>query len=329
MRRIVVFYNPVLVASRGRQELFARMEAVLRNGHAAEGREVHVEPTVSATSAGAQAAEAVQAGYDTVLVCGGDGTVFQVLQGIAGKGASLGVIPMGTGNVIAQNMGLSRNPLRAAEMLMHCEPREVRLGQVEIAEAGSEQAKRWYFLIAAGMGLHASLMHLSQMGNGKRIAGRAVYFTGGLRLLLKEPIEAFLLEMTRSSGETVAVEASEAIAVHLPNINLWSPGGDWFGDSLRLAWIPRCGRIAFFRSLMTALSNRVPPQGTGKPGRVRPHYEDIVRMICQPLPGGNPHSRLLVEADGEVLGGRHLEVTLAKERISLLFPRNGSVEPIA
>lgn len=320
MRRVFVFYNPILVASRGRRALFARIEEMLRNGHEAEGREVQVAPTFSATSAGAQAAEAVEAGYDTVLVCGGDGTVFQVLQGIAGKGVSLGVIPLGTGNVIAQNLGLPRNPLRAAQMLVHGESREVRLGQLRVAPVGHKRMKSWFFLIAAGMGLHASLMNLSQMGNGKRIGGRAAYFAGGARLLLKEPIEEFLLEITRTSGETLTVEAAEAIAVHLPAINVWRPGGDWFGDSLRLAWIPRCGRMDFFRSILAALTNRVPAPGAGQQGQMRPYYEDIVRMVCRPLPDGKSQPRLLVEADGEVLGTRQLEVTMAEERISLVFP---------
>lgn len=320
MRRIFVFYNPILVASRRRQALFGRIEELLRNGHEAEGREVQIAPTFSATSAGAQAAEAVDAGYDTVLVCGGDGTVFQVLQGIAGKGTALGVVPLGTGNVIAQNLGLPRDPLRAAQMLVHGEAREIRLGQLRVAAVGHTQMKSWYFLIAAGMGLHAALMNLSQMGNGKRIGGRSAYFAGGARLLLKEPIEEFELEMTRANGESVVVEASEAIAVHLAAINVWRPGGDWFGDTLRMAWIPRCGRMEFFRSVLAALTNRVPGPGAGPAGQKRPYYEDIVKMVCRPLPDGKSRPRLLVEADGEVLGTRQLEVTVAKERISLVFP---------
>lgn len=320
MRRIFVFYNPILVASRGRQARFAQIEELLRNGHEAKGREVQVAPTFSATSAAAQAAEAVEAGFDTVLVCGGDGTVFQVLQGIAGKGVSLGVVPLGTGNVIAQNMGLPRNPLHAAEMLLHGKPREVRLGRMRVEEVGHSQMRSWFFLIAAGMGMHAALMNLSQMGNGKRIGGRAAYFAGGARLLVKEPIEEFLLEMTLTGGQTVTVEAAEAIAVRVSAINVWRPGGDWSEDWLRLAWIPRCGRVHFLRSVMLALLNRRPVAGDGQPGQKRTHYEDIVRMVCRPLPGGRRQSRLLVEADGEVLGTRRMEVSIAEERISLVFP---------
>ncbi len=78
--------------------------------------------------------------------------------------------------------------------------------------------------------------------------------------------------------------------------------------------------MEFFRSVLSALTNRVPVPGAGRAGEKRPYYEDIVRMVCRPLPDGKARPRLLVEADGEVLGTRQLEVTLAEERISLVFP---------
>ncbi len=320
MRRIFVFYNPVLVASRKRQALLKRLERLLRDGFAANGHEVAMAPTLSAFSAGAQAADAVAAGYDTFVVCGGDGTVFQVLQGIAGKGVSLGVIPLGTGNVIAQNLGLPRDPERAARMLTQAKPREVTLGRLTLHPVGHKRPRSWYFMIAAGMGLHASLMNLSQTGQGKRIGGRSAYFAGGARILLKDPIEEFELELTTVRGETRRYEVSEAIAVHVPHLNLWRPDGDWFAPRLRLAWIPRTGRGGFFLSIVKALSNKVPMDGPGDPIKIRPYYEDIARMVCRPLPGGAGRSRLLVEADGEVLGAGHAEIGVAAERVSLLFP---------
>jgi len=323
MRRIFIFYNPVLVGSRSRQKLLQRVETLLRDGFRASGDRVVMAPTLSAASAGDQAAEAAAAGYDTFIVCGGDGTVFQVLQGIAGKGVSLGVIPLGTGNVIAQNLGLPRQPEQAARMLAGARPREVTLGRLTVHPPGHKRLRTWFFLIAAGMGLHAALMNLSQTGQGKRIGGRSAYFAGGARILLRDPIEEFDLEFTTVHGETRRYPVSEAIAVHLPHLNLWRPGGDWFAPSLRLAWIPRTGRRGFFSSIVKALSNRVPMEGPGDPIEVRPYYEDIVQMVCRPLAAAAGRPRLLVEADGEVLGAGYAEIGVAPERVSLLFPEQG------
>jgi len=63
MSRTFVFYNPMLVASSRRQALLRRLETRLREGFAAQGQEVAVAPTLSAFSAGSQAAEAVAAQF--------------------------------------------------------------------------------------------------------------------------------------------------------------------------------------------------------------------------------------------------------------------------
>lgn len=326
--RVLILYNPLLIARRPGHSFLPRLEAVLRAGWAAQAEQVEIASTLSAASASEQAAQAVAAGFDTFLVCGGDGTVFQVLQGVAGKDVALGVVPLGTGNVIAQNLGLPRDPLRAARMLSGATPREVTLGRLTVYPEGEEGPRHWYFLIAAGMGLHASLMNLAAAGPGKRFAGRSAYFLGGARLLLLEPMERFALEFTTTEGVTHRHEASEAIAVHVRALNLWQPGSDWFASSLRLAWIPRTGRAGFFRSIVTALANRVAVGGPlgaeeppGKPTEVRPYYEDVVSVACSPLAAESKPSRLLVEADGEVLGARRMELTVAQERVRLLFPQ--------
>jgi diacylglycerol kinase (ATP) len=315
MRRVFLFYNPVLVASRSRLELLSRIASLFRAQHARHGGEVKVAPTLSAFSAGAQAADAVAAGFDTFLVCGGDGTVFQVLQGIAGTGAALGVIPMGTGNVIAQNLGLPRNPLRAAQMLVDAVPREIALGRTVLHPVGHGSLRSWHFIIAAGMGMHAALMNLAPTGDGKRLGGRSAYFAGGLRLLLKDSVEAFSLEITGPSGQTRQVVASEAIAVNLPEINLWRPGGDWSKPALRLAWVPQTNRAGLFAGIVRALSNRMP----GSNSAAGPYYEDVTRIVCRPLPDRS--DRLLVEADGEVLGRAYVEISIAPERLRLLGPK--------
>ena len=322
--RVLILYNPLLVARRPGHSFLPRLEAVLRAGWAAQAEQIEIAPTLSPGSASEQAAQAVATGFDTFLVCGGDGTVFQVLQGVVGKDVALGVVPLGTGNVIAQNLGLPRNPLRAAWMLAGATPREVTLGRLTVYPEGHENPRHWYFLIAAGMGMHASLMNLAAIGPGKRFAGRSAYFLGGARLLLLEPMERFSLEFTTTEGVTHHHEASEAIAVHVRALNLWQPGSDWFAPSLRLAWVPRTGRAGFFRSIVTALANRVAvgaPVERGHPAEVRPYYEDVVSVVCTPLATEPKASRLLVEADGEVLGARRMELTVAQERIRLLFPQ--------
>ena len=233
MRRVMMFLNPLLIHNEKRRAQVEQI-AELLSGY---GSDVHLQETLSAHSAGQQASDAVAAGFDTFLVCGGDGTIFQVIQGLAGSDATLGILPFGTGNVIAQNLHMPRNPLGAARLLLHAQPREVTLAN-HLNPTGHKRMRSWYFFIAAGMGVHAALMNLAPTGQGKRRGGRLAYFIGGFRLLVDHPIQPFLLEMTLCDGTTHSVEACEAIATHVSELNRWRPGGDPFASWLRVAWVP-------------------------------------------------------------------------------------------
>jgi diacylglycerol kinase (ATP) len=317
MRRVVLFLNPLLIHSARRRATVEQI-AELLSGH---GCDVHLQETLSAHSAGQQAREAVAAGFDTFLVCGGDGTVFQVMQGVAGSEAQLGVLPFGTGNVIAQNLGLPRNPLQAARMLVHAQARPVSLGRLTLNPVGHRRMQSWYFFIAAGMGLHAALMNLAPTGQGKRRGGRLAYFVGGGRLLAQHRIQTFQIDLTQSDGRTRTENACEAIATHVPEINRWRSGGDMFGAELRVAWVPPTGRLglahASFHALTTGRGNG---RSEGWGHLPYPQYVTVTKMICRPLNGNHYDPPLLVEADGEVMGVQYAVIAMASTRLHLLWP---------
>jgi diacylglycerol kinase family enzyme len=316
MRRVMMFLNPLLIHDEKRRAAVEQIAELLSE----YGSDVHLQETLSAHSAGQQAREAVAAGFDAFLVCGGDGTVFQVMQGVAGSEATLGVLPFGTGNVIAQNLRMPRNPLAAAQLLVGAQAREVSLGQITLNPVGHKRTQSWYFFIAAGMGVHAALMNLAPTGQGKRRGGRLAYFVGGARLLVEHPVQAFEIEMTLSDGSTQTVEACEAIATHVGEINRWQPGGDPFAGWLRVAWVPPTGRMglghASFHALVTGKSN-----GRGGWGGLPfPQYVTVTSMICRPLNGTAYSKPLLVEADGEVLGASYTAIGVSDKKLKLLWP---------
>ena len=98
MRRALLLYNPVAGRNpaRRQRELDLALN-ILRAG----GVDARTEPLESATSAATQAQQAIVAGYDAVIACGGDGTMHAVLQGMVGASATLGVLPAGTEVVIS------------------------------------------------------------------------------------------------------------------------------------------------------------------------------------------------------------------------------------
>lgn len=325
MRRVMMFLNPLLIHNARRRAAVEQIAHLVSQ----RGCVVHLEETLSAYSAGQQARDAVAEGFDTFLVCGGDGTVFQVLQGLAGSEAALGVLPFGTGNVIVQNLRMPRNPMAAARLLLEAEPRMVSLGQMTVSQVGHRKLHSWYFFIAAGMGMHAALMNLAPLGQGKRRGGRLAYYMGGLRLLARSPVQPFEMEWYAADGNKGVATACEAIATHVREINRWKPGADPCGDALRLAWVPETGRMglahASFHALTTGRGNG---RSTGWWRLPYPQYVDATKVICRPLAGKRSEAPLLVEGDGEVLGAGYAAISMAEAKLKMLWP-NGCVNGVA
>src|SRR5215471_6679284 len=106
MQRAALFYNPLSGRRRKyRVEDVERVAAILRAG----GVQLEVAPTRAASDAAAQVRMAIRDGFDTIIACGGDGTVHDVLQGITGRNAALGIIPLGTANAMAHDLRLPLN----------------------------------------------------------------------------------------------------------------------------------------------------------------------------------------------------------------------------
>ena len=128
MRKAALFYNPVS-GSRLKHRLkdIETAKAVLTEA----GVEVEVAPTRAASDAAAQVRMAIRDGFDTIIACGGDGTIHDVLQGMAGKQAALGIIPLGTANAMAHDLRLPLTPAGAAQALLTAVPKRIAVGRID------------------------------------------------------------------------------------------------------------------------------------------------------------------------------------------------------
>jgi YegS/Rv2252/BmrU family lipid kinase len=140
------------------------------------------------------AARAAEAGYDFVIAYGGDGTVNHVVNGVlafAGKRpAAVGVIPGGTANVWAAEVGIPVDPVRAAHTLVESEVRRADVGHVGVEsltlgegssdvdrEAVSASGARRHFLLMAGLGVDAMLMGRTPAALKHKLGVAAVVLT--------------------------------------------------------------------------------------------------------------------------------------------------------
>ena len=105
---------------------------------------------------------------DVVAVFGGDGTTMQAAAALVGTDVALGVIPGGTGNLLAGNLRIPASPARAARALVTARPRPFDLGRME--RPGGAQ----YFAVACGAGYDARVM-AGTLSEHKRRWGMAAY----------------------------------------------------------------------------------------------------------------------------------------------------------
>jgi len=319
VRRVLLFVNPVFDQRARDRAAIVRVCELVRGS----GATVEVVESLSARSAGEQIRQGIEDGADTILVCGGDGTVFNVIQGVAGSDVPVGILPFGTGNVLAQNLNLTRNPVEAARLLLVAKARRIPLGRItvtapEFRADGSRRTKReksWYFAMAAGMGLHASLMSASD-GWGKRAIGRTSYFLAGASLLMRHRIQPFDVEVTTVGGEVFRQRVCEALALRVAELNRWRPGGGLESPMLRLATVDATGRWGLAAASFQAIART--PSRNGNAPKVR--YTDAVRVVCRPVPDYDYDGGVLVEADGEVLGATNAAIEMSGESFWLLWP---------
>lgn len=158
--------------------------------------------------AGLWAREARERGIGGIFGAGGDGTLNEIANGIACSDVVFGVLPCGTANVIACEIGLPLDPVRSAGRLLAGKVERVHLGRAKFKPVennspadGSDSESDCYFLFAAGIGFDAYVCHKINIPF-KNVARKAAYVVDGLRLFLhyKSPRLSVVLD----GGEPIA-----------------------------------------------------------------------------------------------------------------------------
>jgi YegS/Rv2252/BmrU family lipid kinase len=311
MRRVALIHNPASGQhSTKHSAAIDKALAVLREA----GIEAEAIETLSAGSAGAQAEEAVRRGCDTVLACGGDGTVHEVLQRLVGSTAVLGVVPLGTANALAANLGLGRSPAKAVRKLLTALPVRVPVGLISYRDAAGSMRSR-YFTVAAGVGADALL--LSRLDPGlKRRFGYILYVIEAFRLWAAYSFPLFEASFVESGSAQPRVESlTQLLAVRIRNfggvLQNFVPGATLHKDGLRLVAIRTRSRLRYLHMMMAVLIGR---QRFSREIEVL----DAVSVECRACNGFA--GRVFAEADGEVLGDLPVRIEIAPQTVTLLIP---------
>ncbi len=174
MARTFVIVNPT--SGQRRSQLVRQELADLLN---AAGLDAYLYETQGPEDATAAAHKACAEGFDRVVVAAGDGTVHEAIGGLVGSDLALGLIPLGTGNVLAKQLGLPLHPKAAVEVLKRDHRWRVDTGRV---------GER-HFVLMAGYGGDAEMVAHVDPELKRRFGQAAFFWTLGWQLLRQRPRE--------------------------------------------------------------------------------------------------------------------------------------------
>ena len=247
---------------------------------------------------GAEIARTLSPKYDVVFTLGGDGTAMEVVGALAGTGRPVGILPGGTGNLIARTLGIPLSVRRAVPLLLAGREARVDLGRLSVGR---------HFAFAAGIGVDASMI-AEASATLKRHFGVLAYVVSWSAAAWRR--EMFRVRVT-VDGEVIEREATAVMVANFgavlndlmilgPNIRhddgmldlcVFSPRTAW--DAMRIA-------LKLLRK-----DFRSDPRMLYRAGR---HF------CIETLP---PR---VAQADGELLGHTPLEVTVEPLAAQLLVP---------
>ncbi len=172
-RDITVVYNPVKIS---RQELQAHIERHVGAHDRVEWSETNVDDPGFA-----QADRALENGADMVIAAGGDGTVRMVALALSGSDTQMAIVPGGTGNLLARNLGIPLTVGAAVRRAFEGEGRLIDLCRAELTYPDGETAHSG-FAVMAGVGVDAGMIHYTD-DDAKARFGAAAYVPAVLRSL--------------------------------------------------------------------------------------------------------------------------------------------------
>jgi len=320
MRKAALLYNPNSGGSdASRQTELNSVLALLRNANV----EAELFLTNSSADAQQQAQQAVSAGFDTIFACGGDGTIHGLIQVLANTSAALGVLPMGTANALAHDLGLPMNIAAATRAALHGTLRRVALGRIQYRDLEGRRSTR-FFIVAAGAGVDAHLFYKLRTGTKQRI-GMAAYYAKAWHLWFSYPMMRFVVEFAETgSGTKRCADVTELMAVRIRNfggvLQELAPGASLDRNDMRIVYCRTASRFAYLFYVTRGLLRcnwRVPGIELADSARVQCEYLTATYSDSE-VSSAQP--KIYVEADGELLGTLPVEITMAPNALTILAP---------
>lgn len=297
-RHAVVIYNPAKITN---ADTFRTRVAGEFAKH--DWAEPHWLTTTQDDPGTGMANTAIDMHPDLVLAAGGDGTVRAVSSRLAGSGLTFGLLPAGTGNLLARNLGIPLDETQALKVVFDGQPKAIDLVRI-VVDGHEDQAE--HFAVMAGVGFDAQMMSDTNQ-DLKKVVGSGAYVLAFAQGLGTEP------HRMRIQIDDAPAMYRRAVLTVIGNVSSLQGGISLLPDARPddalidlVVAAPRgvTGWLRFVTALIAKLrrSNQIQYfQG-----------RKIVISVLQPMPW---------ELDGDTRGkGTHFEVTVAPKALQIMVP---------
>lgn len=303
----LLIYNPT--SGRRRHRRFTEIEQAVRILKDA-GVAVELAPTTGPASATGIARHAVEQRRGMVIVCGGDGTINEVVNGLAGSPVPMALLPAGTANILAKELRIPWDIPRAARLIPGGTVRRIALGiacplgtnhSADLPRAGR------YFMSVGGAGPDGAIVNGVHAGL-KKSTGVVAYWVEGARQLVRYKFPALVV---RSGGkERRATIVIVGRTVHYGGPFKITTGANLFEDSFEFLTNSRLTRLGYLACL--------PPLFMGTL-RDRQGIEawKATDAICESADG----EAVYAQVDGEPVGPLPLAFRIVPDALSLVTPQ--------
>jgi diacylglycerol kinase (ATP) len=297
-RRAAIIHNPVARGLVHRRHLLQRTTTIL----ARHGIEASLVPTTAPGTATVLAHQQIDAGCDLIIAAGGDGTINEVANGMLHTGVPLAILPGGTANVLAREIGMPIHLEKAAEQISGYQACRISAGAIGLAGT----AVRRCFMCMAGAGLDADIVNHLNL-DLKAAIGKFAYYACGFAQIFR-PLREFEVLV-----DGVPYQASFALVSRVRNY-----GGDLeiargasllkedfevvlFRGTMSVRYLPYLAAVALKRAeRMTGIT-----------------FLRARSVSCRPF-SGDPIS---LQVDGELAGKLPATMELLPEAITLMVPQ--------
>lgn len=286
--RIKLIANPI---SGGDARTRIQTALELLRGH---GADVDLYLTGARGDARQAAAQALSEGYDRVVAAGGDGTLNEVVNGVASSELPIAFLPLGTVNVFALETGISMQLEQACALAVHGLPRSIALGKIG----------EGYFLLMVSAGWDAEAVARVRSGL-KRWIGRLAYAVSALEVLLRQPpapLELLLPDGSCHIGFGVVASNCH----YYGGRYVVTPDASLFRNDLEICLLRQGGRLARLKFAMRLLLKRP----------LQPPLVEFFTLTGAELKGEN----VAVQVDGDAWGALPVRLKVVPRAVTMILP---------